>query len=1172
LFAEGITDPAQVLQRVEPGYRLVVGPDEVDAACFERLLADGRASQQQGRPAECRDKLTKALRLWRGPAFADMTHEPAIRAEAQRLDELRVLAIEERIEADVVLGRDRELIGELEALVVTFPLRERMWKQLMLCLYRDGRQADALRAFQQARAVLDELGLNPGPELQELEVAILNHEPFLARPTLATSGQSARPAATRNSPSLPKTLTVSSTFEFAGRSAEWERLQAAYNKSQDGGRRLVLVGGEAGVGKTRLAFEFARASAAAGATVRLGACHAGLSVPYQPWVQILDQLADDCAVEFAEETPQSLATASVLLPRLGTMTNAAVPVVADPELERLRLFHAVDDLISLESRSTPVIVIVEDIHWAGSRTLELLRHITSSAHEGRLLIVATFRDTRDEMSHALAAFVADQRRTASTTRIQLGGFDRQSVGDLVARFVGHELDDGLAAISNAIADETAGNAFLLGEVWSHLVSLGVITEQDGRWTVRAGSTGDISVPDSVCEVVAARVARLAETTRRVALLIAGAATPVELRVLRRASNLTPVDFGVALDELLDARLVVEVGSSVPVVQFAHALVREAIEQTIPKSQMARLHQSLGEAIEAVYEHDRRPVLADLARHFAGASVSGDPERAVYYSRRAARQALRSYAHEEAIAHLDTAIALSSPGSETHVELLLDRAEAGTRGGLDPGAMDAFLAAYSLARDRGLVEHCARAVIGLEAACQLRGLPGLLSVDMIEETLALVDETDAHRRILLGAALVRSLQLSGYSEEARRHGESVLAAARRSGEATLVIAALQAVTVDGSMEAVRLQQLSSELCDLADEHGDLWSLCWALTNLIRSCLMLGDIDTATQQLERHRRAAELGRFDVFRYHVTVVDAVLAIIAGRFDEAAQHADHAFEFFPDQREFNDGVHGLQMFVIRKEQGRLAEVAPFIRAATALPTSGNVWRPGLAMLYTELGMIADAEAEFAILAEDDFRSLDRDALWPACFSFLADVCATLADRRAANLLYEAIAPLAGLNIMVGFTVCLGPVDRLLGRLAAVLGRADDARRHFQDALTLAERSRSRPWIARIQHDWARSLDERTDMLTAARRTAVQLGMNALVGSCDHAISNAPASVGTSLSGREQSVLALIADGCSNREIASKLFLSQHTVANHVRSILHKTGTSTRAQAVAVAARQGQL
>jgi hypothetical protein len=227
----------------------------------------------------------------------------------------------------------------------------------------------------------------------------------------------------------------------------------------------------------------------------------------------------------------------------------------------------------------------------------------------------------------------------------------------------------------------------------------------------------------------------------------------------------------------------------------------------------------------------------------GAAMLGDTERAVHYSRLAAQQASESYDFGVAIAHLDAAIELSSRGTQIHVELLLDRAEAATRSGLEPSAMDTIVTAYELARQHDYVPQAARAVIGLEAARQLRGLPGVVSADMIRETLDLVDPGDVVLRIQLGAALVRALQLSGRTIEARSRGADVLTSARSFGRRGLVITALQAVTLDWDMDARRLNDLSRELCDLAQARRDHWLLCWGLSNLIRSSLMLGEIDEA-----------------------------------------------------------------------------------------------------------------------------------------------------------------------------------------------------------------------------------------------------------------------------------------------------------------------------------------
>ena len=272
--------------------------------------------------------------------------------------------------------------------------------------------------------------------------------------------------------------------------------------------------------------------------------------------------------------------------------------------------------------------------------------------------------------------------------------------------------------------------------------------------------------------------------------------------------------------------------------------------------------------------------------------------------------------------------------------------------------------------------------------------------------------------------------------------------------------------------------------------------------------------------------------------------------------------------------------MYAVRREQGRLDEVAPVLRVAATMGSDGALWCPGLAALYAQAGMLDEARQAFESLAADDFAAVARDAMWPTCLVFLSEVCVALADRTHAEYLYDALAPHAGHTIGAPFTVCFGPADRLRGGLAALLGRRDDARTHFIAALALAERSGSPVWLARVQHDWAVVLCERADLLHESCSTATRIGMTDLATSCRAALAPRTAdplgadvaALPGGLSPREVEVLRLVAAGRSNREIGAVLFISPNTVANHVRSILQKTRAANRAEATAYAARHGLL
>src|SRR5262245_49691282 len=253
--------PAGMLVTRRPGYMLEVEPDAVDVKRFERLVSAARETDAE----ETSALLREALGLWRGPALADISDEPFAPVEAGRLENLRLAALEDRIEADLALGRPHELVGELESLVARHPHRERLRSQLMLALYRAGRQAEALAAFRAARTTFDELGLETSPELRRLEQQILAHDPAL-EPPRANAADERLP--------LPGALVPGSPFPFVGRAAALARLRSLLERANDGVGSFALVAGEAGGGKTRLVRELASDSAAAGALVLYGASDA----------------------------------------------------------------------------------------------------------------------------------------------------------------------------------------------------------------------------------------------------------------------------------------------------------------------------------------------------------------------------------------------------------------------------------------------------------------------------------------------------------------------------------------------------------------------------------------------------------------------------------------------------------------------------------------------------------------------------------------------------------------------------------------------------------------------------------------------------------------------------------------------------------------------------------
>ena len=1047
--------------------------DDIDIRRFEWLVQQA----QQADPGAQVTLLGDALALWAGPAFGELGEERWAQPEAVRLGELRANAIEDRADALMSLGRFSEVGPVLIAHIAERPLRDRPRGLLMRSLAAQGRLTEALRAFQEYRTYLaDEAGITPSDALRELEARLVTgwHDvpdpdgaPMVARPALVGPSPGALVVP------LPSALARSVGVDLVGRQAELALLESEWDAARSGQRRVVLVGGEAGAGKTRLALELARRCAASGGAVLYGACDAELAIPYRPWVEILEHLIRALPADLVRDLTDELSVLSLLLPTIeAVLPGVRPPEPTDPETDRYRMFRAIDRMLVHVTMDHPLVVIVDDLHWGDTQTLALLRHLGKSEAQARMLLVATFRDAADEITEQLTDGLADLHRNDATSRMTVHGLDRNHVTEFVASLVGHALDPELTLMADALAERSAGNPFYLGELWRHFESIGAVAEQNGRWLVRFRPS-HTNVPDTLRDVVAARLARLRASTRAVAELLAVAGLRIDLKIVRAAHDAPPQDLAVALNELVRAHVLAAVSSGpVPVYQFAHAIVRDTIVRDIELTDAALLHQRIARAYESVHATDLHPVLADLSRHFTASASIGDPRVAVHYARLAAAQAVETYAYEEASVHLDAAAALAEPGSRELVDVLLDRAEIATRAGLDPHALASLSSALRHSLDLGLADQAARAAIALETARQLHGLPASDSIERIEEVLRLPAFTDARMRMRVRAALVNALHYFGRHGESTALAETLLTEARALGDVRFLVSLMREVLTDTnntSTDPERVLRADGELCVLAESIDDLWSFCWGAGNVVRSLLMLGRTSEARSALERHRKAAERGRYDLFRYQAVVFDAVIALIDARFEDAERHATVASELFSQHTGFDSGVYGLQMYMVRRGQGRLAEVAPLLQFAAR--SGASVWRPGLAALFSQLGRRGEAEREFAVLAADGFASIQRDSVWPACLAFICEVCAFLGDTQHADVLYRELEPFAGLTIMVAYTVCLGPADTLLGALAALLGRVDQAAAHFRTALDVARRSGSPVWVADVERTCEQAL-----------------------------------------------------------------------------------------------------
>ena len=316
---------------------------------------------------------------------------------------------------------------------------------------------------------------------------------------------------------------------------------------------------------------------------------------------------------------------------------------------------------------------------------------------------------------------------------------------------------------------------------------------------------------------------------------------------------------------------------------------------------------------------------------------------------------------------------------------------------------------------------------------------------------------------------------------------------------------------------------------------------------------------------------------------------AIFAGRFEEGERLAQQALTIGRRLRGHDAlGIFGVQMFTLRREQGRLQELAPVVRHFVQMSSEAATWRPGLALMYSELGLEQETRTEFEHLAAHDFADIPRDARWVACLVYLSEVCTFLGDARRAAVLYQCLLPHDGYTLVVGPTAaCYGAAAYYLGRLAATMCRWEEAQRHFAAALAMNARMGAKPALAHTQYAYAKMLlareqpDDRApamSLLDEALAISLELGMHTLeervvaLRAGVRSRPRSPQSYPDGLTQREVEVLRLIAVGRSNRDIANVLFVSPNTVASHVRSILTKTSTANRTEAAAYARRHDLL
>jgi DNA-binding SARP family transcriptional activator/tetratricopeptide (TPR) repeat protein len=1078
------------------GYSLEVDRDLVDAGRFERLVREGRRANAEGRPVQASRRLHDGLRLWRGRALVDVENEPFAQGEIARLEGLRVVALEEGFEADLARGAHRDIITELESYLHVHGLRERGWGQLMVAYYRSGRQADALRAYQRACATLVEVGLEPGSELRALERQILDQEPspeWRPAPTHVLGERSLGPAASSSGGGRPDGLPLPAAADvrssIVGRDDPLRLVAARWERARQEQRQLLLVEGDPGIGKSRFVAEAAARVSRSGGIVLWGRCDENPTNPYQPFTEALDHLlrwtTDDQAETLVGGNGDHLVPVIPgLTERLG---GTAPPVFHNSDHDRILVLDAVAAVLGRLVEHAPVLLVIEDLHFAASQTVHLLRHWLRQSRLGSTMSIWTYRLAELDQNWEVRSLLADVVGDPGTATV---GLDDLSVADLEALVRESGPSFGAsdpAMLARLLHRRTGGNPLLATQLLRAIADATPAHRDELMVATGTEHAGHVGVPSTVRLLVRQRTDRLSADAFLTLQVASVMGIEFDIGVLQTvlgsrpapetASDAGPLDLLPALEALVHARLIDERADGTQYC-FAHSLVRDSIYSDLSALRRARLHHRLADAL--VGSAHPAPV---IAHHYRLAVLDGACAPAVEWLERAVLDHMGRFAYDDAQRALLQAIALVESASETdrsvraRLRLLLARCTEmlGNRAASQRHAEEAA----ADARISGSTEILVHAAIQRAGFAQPDSFDDA-AVALFQQALDAVGEgrPDLRALVLSRAALSKTLVL-GPSLDTDALGLEALALARACGDERVHYAALAAfVMMSHSGSGLEEQRaLLAEMAeierspgiDVGASHGPFAlpiDSASRLRNEAMSRLRSGDVESFDRMTEE---IAALGRTRRDWLLLAIAEAsraLRALLDGRFHDVSTHVDEMNRVGGNDHNIGNYMNGLR-FVLAREVGELHQFEPWLTALQPRTATASIVSASIAGLYLYTGR---PDAAYRVV--DDFLPLELDSLTrivpPAILAVFAEVCCHAHDTTRAAQLYDRLIPYAGEMLVLTWTYTVaGATDRYLGLLAGALGRSDEAEERFAAAVRFEESLPSPPLVVRSKASW---------------------------------------------------------------------------------------------------------
>jgi hypothetical protein len=784
-----------------------------------------------------------------------------------------------------------------------------------------------------------------------------------------------------------------------------------------------------------------------GATVLYGSCEDGLAVPYQPFVEALRQLLGTSGRPRLGAHPEELVR---LVPEIShRVPELSEPVSSDPDTERYQLFNALVDCIADVASDDPVLLVLDDLHWATKPTLQMLRHLVRSNIASPVLVLLTFRDTEVDATNPLGEALAEFQRSSNAERISLTGLDVVAIREYLDQIAGYELDERADRLAERLHQETNGNPFFVREVLLHLVESGHLYLEDDRWNIDAEFL--TVVPLGARDVIARRLTRLPADTQTLLSRAAVIGIDFGLPVLQEVTGFEEDTLLDGLEQAIAARLVDEIG--LDRYRFTHALVRSALLDEISGSRRARIHRKIAETLER-QALTQFGLVEELAEHWAAAGDTGDAAKALMYTRLAAQRATEQLAYDEAVGLLLRALDIGRKSGISEIEEaeLLGELGAAQQSAGDPAHRETLLEAARQARRLGDTELLVRAVLDNARMAAVLDVD-VERVELLEAALDATVGTDNPLRARLLANLSFELSFTHDRDRVVRLSDDALELSRSSGSlGDLAFVLSMRVNAFRSPDtlAERLE-VCAEIEKVSVELDDPGMRFLAAFRRAEVLMDAGDIEGFRTVVDTMEALTARLRQPMMSWNTSRRMAERELLAGHLDEAAVLADTMRSLGTELHlPYADPIHVALTAKIFEAQGEFDDAA-----ALWAPWVDRIhligFRFGFAHALARAGRTVEAAEQWERGAAGGFIDVDRDLAWLETMGLAADVALFLHDVPRAEALYELLTPYEGHIITSGVgAVCT--TEHAIGVAALAAGRLDAAIAQLTTAVRVAD------------------------------------------------------------------------------------------------------------------------